>query len=367
MKIFSRILLLAAVISVAGCAQKEELSRNEIEQRTFDLWIEKNHPQAERHENGMWYEWLSRGTRAGAAKPAEGNFLMIEYTGRTLDGNIITHRSKEIAEAENTYTLKTRYTPHYLLYSPYQTAISKGEMDALAMMAEGDEIRIYMPAMLGYRDVSNFTYGYEGWYNSSNNTNVKSVAGIPIIVDLKLVEVVTDPEARELAEVEAVAKEWGATEDDKIEDGIYMKYVDRGTSDDKIGEDSTFYMTYTQRFLDGFLLSTNDPDIALAELDDWVASNYTPTQYNASYGTSILTPSAIQEVFKTGEIYYGSTIKIVTTSDWAYMLSGLPLSQTSSYTYAGPVVFPYTPLVFEIKIYEWGYDPDPDDEEEEEE
>lgn len=381
MRIFNSVLAVcAASLIFVQCAKTEGENYDERQQAAFDLWMEVNHdrPEVERLDNGMYIEWLNHGA---GSKLTVDDYMYVDYRGYTLTGDIFSNRDSSIAVQQGTFTPYTRYTDHYALYNELARYFTEGEYDALALMREGDSVRLYLPSTLAYRTTAStyFSLGYEGWYNSINNpantvggqSQPPSLSGKAVIIDLKVNEVVTDAPAREMTDAVTAANALGYNTQDTIRKGLFFRYVEDTEGDvsgedmnsAKISEDSTFYFVYALRFLDDCLVATNDPVTAFEEWGDF-RDVYNPSYFSKS--TALLQGSlggyisALNELAKSDTMRYNSRMQIVFTSDWAYGKNGDAATATK------PVIYPYTPLKMDIITLKYGYDPNAKEEDEEE-
>lgn len=348
--------LLAALLVLCQCAKKDSDNFQEMADRSFDALMARDFPDAAKLESGMYIEWLRDVPGPTIVKD---DWLMLDYRGETLGGQVFSTRDEDEAFHEATHTWRTRYTPHYMAYDD-TFVLSPGEKEALALMSAGDSVRLYIPTKLGYRYsyyLFDFQYGYEGWFNTPANPNAASknnISAVPVIVELSLKEIVKDPKTREFNDMQAKLDELGFTAADRVTDSLYFYYTEIPQTEDYVGEDSTFYISYTGRFLDGFVLKTNDPVVGVDELRD-IHSSFMPLSYKASSPPSALSEEAIREVIRRKKVLYDSQFRIIFTSIWGYGTAGQPATSSS------PVVYPYTPLYFDIKVQPWGYDPDADE------
>ncbi len=330
MKIRFRILfmLAAASLMVMSCAKKSEEDYNVIEQASLDAWMAKNAPQAQRLDNGMYIETVTPAPE-GAVAPVAGNWVRINYTGKSLEGNVFATRYKEVAEQQGTNTLHTYYEPQYLLYESYNTSFTQGQLIALQQMKEGQVVTIYMPSSLAYGSYgTSFSGGYEGQYSLPAN--------VPAIMTMELNEVVTDPTARETKLVmDYVVDEWGLERPEK--DSTFFFQIIEGNEDEetKITVDSTVNIYYIGSFLDGFIFDTNIDSVAQRVFNDYdenSATSYTPAD-----------GGMIQAFYEAvPRMHYGDRAKMVFTSEWGYGMNGNSSGET--------VIQPYTPLIFEFWI-----------------
>lgn len=358
MKISYRIpVLLAVVLLLCQCTQKDPEDRQAMADRSFDYLMEQvklDHPTStiEKLPSGMYIEWLK--PKSGGTAVAKDRWLMLNYRGMDFNGQVFSTRYEDEAIFQRTHTWRTHYTPHYLVFDN-NIVLSPGEKEALALMAEGDSVRLYIPTKLGFGHASiNFAYGYEGWLNTGANPNaIGNVNNIPVIVELSLRDVILDPSEHEYNAMRAKASELGFTNDDKITDSLSVRIINQNPIGIVVTEKDTVYISYTARFLDGFVFKTNDPEVGVNELRDRL-SEFMPLFYSAALTSSELPEEAIRKAIKSNRIRYDSEYQIIFTSIWGHGTVGVEASSTN------PVVYPYTPLYFDIKTHPRGYDPDAD-------
>ena len=330
MKIRFRILfmLTAATLAAVSCAKKNDEDYNVVEQASLDAWMKINAPDAQKLDNGMYIETVTPAPE-GAAAPAIGNWVRINYTGKSLEGNVFVTRYKKVAEQQGTSTLHTYYEPQYLLYQNYNTSFTQGQLTALQQMRQGQVVTIYMPSSLAYGAYgSSYSGGYEGQYALSAN--------VPAIMTMELNEVVTDPTARETGMVmDYAVNEWAIERPEK--DSTFFFKIIEGNEDEKtkITVDSTVSIYYIGSFLDGFIFDTNIDSVAQRVFNDYdenSATSYTPKD-----------GGMIQAFYEAvPRMHYGDRAKMVFTSEGGYGSTGNSSGET--------VIQPYTPLVFEFWI-----------------
>lgn len=350
-------LLFVAALMLCQCAKKDAESVEEIRDRSFNSLMKINYPNATKLASGMYIEWLRD---IPGPTVVEDDWLMLNYRGETFGGQVFSTRYEaEAIFPEGTFTYRTRYTPHFMAYDP-TIVLSPGEIEALALMSVGDSVRLYIPTKLGFGYAAiTFQYGYEGWFNTSANPNaVTTVAHIPVIVELSLKDIIKKPKTYEYDAMKAKLPELGfvpaegTITGDAVTDSLYLRYtVPEDPTHEIIKEDESVYITYTGRFLDGFVLKTNDPLVGELELHN-TTSSFVPISYKATSPPTALPEAAIKEVIKRGLVRYDSEIRIIFTSVWGFGTVG------QAATSASPVVYPYTPLYFDIKTYPSDYAPE---------
>lgn len=381
MKLFHKIAVLGLAVAALACNKTVSDDYDAREQRSFDIWMAQNYPEVtEQLDNGMYVQWFRKGTGSATLKD-EKDWMVLDALIKDIDGNVILTRDSMVAKREGTFSRITHYVPRFALFNTKATTFTEGENEALSMMTKGDSVRIFLPSMLAYNYVSpDYSTGFEGWYYSSinpkNGGSYGATTGKPVIMDLALRDIISDPEAAELAEVKARATQLGyGTDADTIRPGLYFTFLDEDEESVKLTEDSTTYIRYVIRFLDGKLMTTNVDSIALDEWGDY-GDKYFDSKLSAYSGKgtgSSPVVSAVTEVLKSGKARYNSTMQMVFTSDWGFGTSGKAFVSTMDSYGSGRIpnamVYPYTPLIMEMTTMKYGFSPtgDEDDEEEDDE
>lgn len=382
MKKFLRAFAAFAIIAatITSCAEKEDENIYDIEQRSFDAWMEKNViPQnpdnVVRYDNGMYIEWINRVPQG--INPAYGNWIKLNYTGRTLSGDVYKTRYKEIAQQENTFTKKTNYIPAYINF--YEgNGLTVGENFAIGKMKIGEKLIAYIPSRLAYDGASKkFSNGYGGHYSITSGT-------MPVKIELELVDIVENASVREqellnkCIEANGIIDETGEN-GNKLRDGLYVKILSKHTDpvdpanptdeEKKKKEDGAYTVVdkndelYIYRDVyviqneaqgnlgadepkEGpgfglFLVGTDRSKLADLKWDDFTP--YIPTFVKPSLSSENVV-FAIREAMLQKKINYMSSFMVVTSSEFTYGKNGYYPS-TEPY---GEIP-PYTPLL--IKVY----------------
>ncbi|HJE87588.1 hypothetical protein, partial [Rikenella microfusus] len=210
-----------------------------------------------------------------------------------------------------------------------------GLRQAFERMRVGNSDRVYSPHDKGYTSAMNVNSGYAG-ENGSGYTSV------PILFEMRLKAVTTQPFIWERDSVERYAqRHWGTGySHDTV--GMYMRIVQPNPAGDTITEDSTVLVYYEEYFMDGFLAATNIDTVA----SKW---NVYSSSDETAYEPLSLTPSSGSNASENNVLYIavphmrkGETAEVVTVSTWAHGDSG-----NSSST---PEILPYQPMRYKIYV-----------------
>ena len=315
-------LSLAAIVAVSlvSC-EKEVDDRESDELLRLQAYMSIHYPNVEPTESGLYYIIENEGE---GASPAEGDYLLFDYTGQNLDDYVFETTIQNTAYLHDLFSSKTHYTPKYTEYKSETASMIKGLEEGFSYLKEGGVARFIMPSSLAYG-----SNRYSGLYPYSS-----------IIFDIELKKVVSDPEAYEQQLIEEyIAENYPelAIEDILI-DGIYfLEKAPNSDGDqarpDSIYQDDIVKLNYIGSFLDDWIFDTNILEVA-QENDIYESGrNYIPVELTIGgpdfiEGLSIALPNLTT-----------STIaKIIIPSLYAYGINGSSTIQ------------PYTPLIFEITI-----------------
>lgn len=352
MKIINRIfLLVAAALVLAQCAKKESPDFDSQEQRSLDTWMAANNPDVQKMDNGMYMEWLESSGEGDLVQ--DDDWLLLNFRGSDLQGNVFMTRYADEARKEGTFSPYTHYAPFFIKFDgDFRHNFTKGEQTALRMMRKGDKVRLYLPSKLAYKDMNiNATYGYLG-------STTSELSNKPVIIELSVVDIIKNADRYQMDCVRDYAvNEWGMNESDTILRSVYFQYIHEDTSQDLVKLDSTVWMRYTCTFLDGFPIKSNEYKIAHEVWDDW-GTYYDPYNYapNATvFDEEAITEPGVQALFQKNVIRYNSHFRVIFPAGGAYGVRGKAASSTN------PVVFPYTPVIFEIRTYNRTFNPNTDD------
>lgn len=364
---------IATVVSLfaISCAKEEEDSIEDKRERSFEAWIAKNAPNAEKIEGGVYIEKLYESTQPGALTPSgdsekDNEWVMINYTGKAMTtGDVFVTRDPEIAKHQGTFTYYTHYTAEYVPYTPYNTLYYSSDVNlimgnflALGQMKEGDKYRVYIPSSLAYGS-SGFSYSGSGF----EGQNILG-SDLPVIIDLELVKVVKDPSKYEASLVQNYAvSQMALNLSDTIRTNLYRKHIAFGKETrDTVKDGETVSIYYVGRFMDGFVFDTNIEDTAkkynLAQYYDETHYDVLSVEVGASEeenegGSTDENAVVVGLDAALATMLYGESSQIIFTSTYGYGESGMFPTYSSSNTttiVASSVIPPYTPLIFDVLV-----------------
>ncbi len=249
---------LAAVLLLAACAKTPTTPTNAASKAFFDAWVTIN-------DDGSWVKTplgayiMEDEPGTGAVVEADttaNHYLWMEYVATTLKGSVSSFTFSETYRwaAEQMNAAKSYYYFGPRIWQRGENTLFAGLDDALVGMREGGRRKVALPGWLN-------TYARystpEEYYDKASGTSA--------IYDIKLVKIIPelhDWEADSL--LNYVRRHFpGADEKTGKETGLY--YIQRipPRGDVPLSVDSTYYVHYIGRCLDGRVFDTSIRDTAM--------------------------------------------------------------------------------------------------------
>lgn len=246
------ILLLGAVAVLSGCSKTTTVNTNDAAKRYFEAFIKVNYPDAVKTDLGAYVieEEIGKGKALGdtAATP----YVLVEYTVTDLEGNIASTTSGQVARKIGIYDPTSSFYGPVVWYRP-SYSVYAGLEESLKRMNVGGRRKVAVPGWL----LSNDSYSTAAEFEAN-------CSGDNAIFDFKVVEAITDIEKWELDSIaHYLSRNFpGVAPGDSAVYGYY--YIERKAPVDttKFPEDTTFYINYIGRLLDGTVFDTNIKDSA---------------------------------------------------------------------------------------------------------
>lgn len=341
MRLHKIALIFVALVTVASCAKLPTEDFNLLERESLAAWMKLYHPDAELLPSGVYIEKIA--TNPDGFPVEDNNWVMINYNGTNLDGDVYCTRYKSVAEIQigEKATLKTYYAPQYLQILNYNYGMIQAQYDAIRSMNSGDSVNLYIPSSMGYGAYqSNFSGGYQGQFILGANA--------PSILYLKLEKVIKDPTLYEEGLVDTYATtehdDWAVDKttwtkmnlNDTLKSHMYFQKVTTvaETEENLIGEDTTLNIYYKGYFIDGFVFDTNMDSVARRVWKDW--EEKTPIKYKPADKSTMI--EAFYYAIITGKMRQKETARFIFTSRWGYGEKGQGTIPS------------YMPMIFEIYV-----------------
>ena len=329
----NRICILGALLLAASCAKEAKTSSDEQSRQYIEAWVEKNYPQYEKTELGAYI--LEESASDGAVYDGQ-TYVFVNYTVSSMTGQISQTTSAKIAQQLGSYSKSSYYGPK--VWYTANGNLTAGLDEVLKGIRIGQTRKVLIPGWLQtnkrYDDADGYFYDTDG--------------GTTVIYELTLEDATNDITAYEIATIEKFNREqFGQL--DSLSYGFYYKELKAPDNTDKFPDDTTVYINYTGRTLDGKVFDTTIRDTA-KKYDLYSASAaYKPIKivwgeksedikmYTSSSSEGSTPITGFQKIL--WEMKENGRSVGIFISDLGYGSSG-----------SGKAITAYAPLLFEIEL-----------------
>ncbi len=347
----------AAVALVAvGCAKEASTSSNEETQRFYNAWVKV---QKEANPDYLWlpfsygtaatstteeadYAYILEDIEGDGEEVPDSTYLFVTYTTTDLYGNVEITTDKTISHRTGVdYDPAYYYGPVVWVNLDYY--INVAIYDMFAGLKDGEQCYDRMKVG-GRRKVV-----IPGWLNSSiryetTQEYLDEITGTDYIYDVTLEGYTDDILQYQIDSIESYFyRHYGTT--DSVYTGFYFKTLVDPVDTIEFEDDTTIYINYIGRLLNGQVFDTNIADTAKVwNLYD-ATETYAPAEVNWSSDSTDVTLDESSTI--TG---FASMIKRMGAFETAVgvFYSSLGYGSSGSDNY----IPGYAPLEFEIRIVE---------------
>ncbi|MCD8313501.1 MAG: FKBP-type peptidyl-prolyl cis-trans isomerase [Bacteroidales bacterium] len=344
----------ATVILAAGCAKTLSSGTNEQSQRYYNAWVKV---KQDAHPEYLWlpisygttdgsdvsdYAYLLEEIEGDGEEVLDSNYIFLNYTSYDLAGTVqsttdrvISHRTGVNYDQTYYYGPTIYYNTDYYLTIGIKDVICgvKDGEDCYGRMKVGGTRKAVIPGWLSvstrYSDISGF---------------LNNATGTDLIYDMTVTDQTDDINQYQIDSIESYFYRKYKTRDSAYT-GFYYKSLDAPITEVVYPDDTTIYVNYIGRLLNGQVFDTNIDDTAKVWnlYDD--TNTYEPAAVNWSSDSSAVTLSSSDVI--TG---FGS---IITRMGWHEKAVGVFYSNLGyGSSGSGYLIPPYAPLEFEIRIVE---------------
>lgn len=349
--IIRRAAYLILAIGTASCAKAVVEGTNEAEKRFFEAWLFNNYPDLVEKPVGLGIYVISEDTPEdeGAVTVSEDGYVLVEYTVTDLDGNITGYTGKDVAKQLGTYDTTTYYGPKVL--TTFESALQAGVAEAIIGMKVNGRKKFIVPGWLmsykKYDTAEEYIKKASGGTHSIYDITVKAFADTIQYWEKEQIQKYFEANRAEFGDMDITkfVKLKVEEEDEEETDfnGMYFKSTAREKFE--FDTDTTIYINYTGKLLNGLVFDTNKEKVAKDNGLYSASRSYEPVQIGwktdyssitmGSDGGSVITGFALA-LRQMGAFEKGVA---VFTSDYGYSYSG-----------SGSSIPGYSPLVFEIEV-----------------
>lgn len=322
---------IAAVVMtvLSGCAKEVSVDTSGKEKEYMEAWMKLNHPGVSPTGRGVYIIEDQPGT--GSVISDDDFYVFLDYTETDLDGNVTSTSSKKMSQQIGTYSPANYYGDNILILDEAYTQL--GVLDLLEGMRVGGKRTGVVP----------------GWLNVGLTDYNNNKSGSNSIFTISLKDKTPDITAWEIDTLSRyVAIHMPGIDSTKF--GYYSKTLKQPTSSETFTTDTTFYINYTGRLLNGQVFDTTIGDTAKV---------YGIYSSSKKYSPMVVRPNVddyTKITISTDENSEGSTV----VDGFAYCLSKLrPFEKVVcafysrlgySYSGSGSRIPKFAPIVFEIEV-----------------
>ena len=241
-----------------SCAREADNDITESLQRRVSSWIQVHYPDATISGNGIYILSETQGT--GAYWDAENSLVAyVTETRRQLSGEVASTGEEELARQIGSWTQTGYYGPTY--WYAVQGSCYEGMLEALEGMRVGGHRKVLIPSwLLTYKSYSTA----EGYLSHASSDAVDMILDFtlegqaPNLI-ARQIEQLTEFSARHMAGVDSTY--YNGTDGTRF--GFYYHPLrDGGASEVAMPSDTTVYINYTGRRMDGVVFDTSVADTA---------------------------------------------------------------------------------------------------------
>ena len=320
-----------------SCAKESSVYANDDNKIYLDAWLGAHYPEVSPTGLGIYITEDKPGT--GESISDDDYFFFIRYTATDLDGNISSTSDVRLAQQIGKYTKGNYYGPSVVVDSYYST--QPGILEMVKGMKVGGTRTAVIPGWLNSTldEKENYRTAEEFYQNKSGSNAIYTITLVDKTDNINKWEV--DSLERYTARM--------MNDVDSTFYGYYYQQLKEPTDTTTFPRDTTFYINYTGRLLNGQVFDTTIEDTA------------------KFYGVYSASRTYKPQMVKLSETYTDITLGGSSSSDgsttingFAYCLSKLKAYEKGicafysalgySYSGSGNVIPSFAPLTFEIEI-----------------
>ena len=331
-----KIIVIAALAAalISGCAKSPVTGLNDASKKYLEAWIQVHHPDAQKTSMGSYIIEDEPGTGASLGDPDDWPYVRVYYTSRTLDGTIQTTNYENVAKQLGTYEENNYYGPK--VWCRQNFGINAGVEDVISTMKIGGKRTAMIPGWL----MSSTEYSSaEDYFLNGSGTNViytiEPVEAIEDIVEWEIDSLSTYM-TRNFPDVALT---------DSVKYGYYYVRVAEPLDTCGFHKDTTIYINYIGRLLNGTVFDTNIADTAKYYGIYSSSNTYGPVEISAKEEYASTTMGSSSSSVIDGFAY---TIYQMHSYEKGTGIFYSAYGYTSSGS--GETIPPYSPLRFDIEV-----------------
>lgn len=265
--------LLAALV-VAGCAKETSVSSGVSAKNYFDAWIQvhySHYPELVPTPLGAYVIEEKEGSGDLVGDYEQSPYILANYVVSLLDGEISSTTYESVAKQLGTYDETDYYGP--VVWDRSANALYAGVDEAISGMRVGGTKTTVIPGWL-----------FTGLRYDTPEEYVNNVSGTNQIYQIEIAGIVDDIEKWELDSIGGYLSRHfpEITPADSLKKGFYYVRTQEPSDTTAFPADTTIYINYVAKRLDGQAFDTNIRDTAKFYGLYSSSSTYEPVQINWS-------------------------------------------------------------------------------------
>ena len=334
-KVILPLIAAVAALMISGCAKHEAEGAQEANQRYFNAWMSLNYPDLKPSGLGIYVIEDTPGTGAEVEKDG---YALIDYVITDLEGNISSYTSEEVAKQLGAYAEGNYYGPKF--QTTYEGALPAGLAEAFKGMKVGGSKKVIIPTWL---------MSYEE-FDTEQEYLEESTSTPSAIYEFTVRDFTKDVTGWQISKIgdyfEANADTFsGMTIADSLSGhkGFYYKQLVAPTDTTSFKTDTTIYINYTGRLIDGTVFDTTNERLA-KDSGLWSASRtYEPVSISWGEEYTDITMGS-------GGIITGFGLTLWQMREFEKGIGVFTSEYGYGYSGSGDNIPGFAPLVFEIEI-----------------
>lgn len=342
-KIFISALYVIVAISLAGCAKHTSVGPNDGNKRYFDAWMQINHPDARPSGLGIYIidEKPGNGVEVGDA-----GYAYLNYKVTDLEDNISVYTDKQTAKQLGDYDTTSYYGPKFLTTADGTNPA--GVLEAIRGMKVGGYRKVIIPSWLmnysTYKTEDEYLDPDEDDYNAANYSSSIYEFTVEDYTET-LGKWQENKIGRYFSANTEIFGPMTPADSVKGHRGFYYRQTEAPIDTTSFPSDTTVYINYTGRLLNGLVFDTSIERVAKDNGLYSSGKSYKPVQINwgedyeditmGSSSSSIISGFALT-LWQMRSMEKGIGVFV---SDYGYKSSG-----------SGSSIPAFAPLIFEIEL-----------------
>lgn len=260
-------LIVVAALALSGCAKGVVTGKNDATKRYIESYIKVYYPSATTTKLGSYILQSTKGSGPAIGTQTECPYLYVDYTAQSLEGDYILSTDPQLMKKIGMYSEGEYCGP--TVWVRKDNNLMAGFDEIVSSMNEGGTVRTLIPGWLATTNRYNTAKEY-----LDNEDGTSSSA----IYDIKVLKRI--PDIRKW-QIDSMVRYMGRyfpkkSASDSVKYGHYFISVDN-PSGKTIPQDTTFYVNYIGRLLDGTVFDTNIKDTAKVYKIYKSSRTYSPT------------------------------------------------------------------------------------------